>query len=76
MSDQEKTTQGILNYLPVMVAFFALNVPAGLGIYWIANNILTTLITLAVKAGIKVTTRLSLLEILIYISSAICFSFL
>ena len=42
-----------MNNLPFIVAFFSLNVPAGLGVYWITNNILTTIVTVAVKATIK-----------------------
>jgi len=53
MTEQEQFSQNILNYLPVIVAFFAINVPAGLSVYWIVNNALTTLITVAVKATIK-----------------------
>ena len=53
LSDQEKTTQGVLNNLPFIIAFFSLNVPAGLGIYWILNNILTTAITVIVKGSLK-----------------------
>lgn len=53
LSDQELTTQGIINNVPFIVAFFSLNVPAGLGVYWIINNVFTTLITLVVKSGLK-----------------------
>lgn len=53
LTDQELTSQGIVNNIPFIVAFFSLNVPSGLGIYWIINNILTTAINLAVKAGLK-----------------------
>ena len=53
MTEQEQFSQGILNYLPFIVAFFAINVPAGLSVYWIVNNALTTLITVAVKANIQ-----------------------
>ena len=53
MTEQEQFSQGLVNNLPFIVAFFSLNVPAGLGIYWITNNILTTAITLAVKASLK-----------------------
>ncbi len=28
-----------------MVGYFSLNVPSGLGVYWIANNLITTLTT-------------------------------
>ncbi len=46
LTDQEKFSQGLLLYLPVIVAFFSINVPAGLAVYWIVNN-------LVVKSGIK-----------------------
>ena len=52
-TDQELATQGFVNNLPFIVAFFSLNVPAGLAIYWVINNIATTLITVSVKANIK-----------------------
>ena len=52
-TDQELATQGFVNNLPFIVAFFSLNVPSGLAIYWIINNIATTLITVAVKSNIK-----------------------
>ena len=53
LTDQEQISQGLINNLPFIVAFFSVNVPAGLAIYWIINNALTTLITLATKATIK-----------------------
>ena len=53
MTEQEEFSQGLVNNLPFIVAFFSLNVPAGLGVYWITNNILTTLVTVAVKATIN-----------------------
>jgi YidC/Oxa1 family membrane protein insertase len=53
LTEQEQFSQGLVNNLPFIVAFFSLNVPAGLGIYWITNNILTTIITLVVKASLK-----------------------
>lgn len=52
MSEQEEITQGIVNYLPFIVAFFSINVPAGLALYWVINNFLSTLVTLTVKANI------------------------
>ena len=35
-------SQAILKFLPLMIGFFSLNVPAGLTLYWFANNILST----------------------------------
>jgi YidC/Oxa1 family membrane protein insertase len=53
LSEQELFSQGILNNLPLVVAFFSINVPAGLAVYWIVNNLLTTAVTLALKSQIK-----------------------
>ena len=53
MTEQEEISQGILNNLPFIVAFFSINVPAGLGIYWIFNNIITTALNLTLKNKFK-----------------------
>lgn len=53
VTEQEQMSQGILNNLPLIVAFFSINVPAGLAVYWIVNNILTTLVTVAIKSSLK-----------------------
>jgi YidC/Oxa1 family membrane protein insertase len=52
-TEQEQVTQGILNQLPFILAFFSLNVPAGLGVYWIISNVLTTVVTVAIKSTFK-----------------------
>jgi YidC/Oxa1 family membrane protein insertase len=49
LTDQEQFSQNLVSNLPFIVAFFSLNVPSGLGVYWIVNNILTTLVTVGVK---------------------------
>jgi YidC/Oxa1 family membrane protein insertase len=36
------SSQLILKVLPLMIGWFSLNVPAGLGIYWIVNNFVST----------------------------------
>merc|ERR1712216_91548 len=38
----QQQTQQILKFLPFMIGWFALNVPAGLGVYWVFNNAITT----------------------------------
>ena len=53
MTEQEQMSQSIVNNLPFITAFFSLNVPAGLAVYWIINNILTTGITLLVRNQFK-----------------------
>ncbi|KAK1748647.1 YidC/OXA1 family membrane protein insertase [Skeletonema marinoi] len=47
---QQQQANVILKVLPFMVGWFALNVPAALGIYWVVNNIVTTSTTLYVKS--------------------------
>lgn len=53
MTEQEEFSQGLVNNLPFIVSFFSLGVPSGLAVYWIVNNVLTTLVTVAVKSNIK-----------------------
>jgi YidC/Oxa1 family membrane protein insertase len=53
LTDQEKQSDQIANFLPFMIAYFSTNVPSGLGIYWVTSNLMTTIFTLALKAGIK-----------------------
>jgi YidC/Oxa1 family membrane protein insertase len=46
-------TQRILKYLPLLLGYFALSVPAGLGVYWVVNNILSTVTTFSIKQYFK-----------------------
>jgi YidC/Oxa1 family membrane protein insertase len=46
-------TQNILKFLPLMIGFFSLQVPAGLTIYWFTSNIFTLSSSLAVRAYFK-----------------------
>ena len=46
-------TQAILKFLPLMIGFFSLNVPAGLTLYWFANNILSTAQTVYLRKTTK-----------------------
>lgn len=48
-SDENKTASIAIRFLPFMLGWFAMNAPAGLGLYWVFNNILTTLTTVTVK---------------------------
>jgi len=47
--EQSKTAATVLRFLPVMIGWFAMNAPSGLGLYWVFNNILTTATTVTVK---------------------------
>jgi len=46
---QQQQANVILKVLPFMIGWFALNVPAALGVYWVVNNIVTTASTLYVR---------------------------
>jgi len=45
----------VLKILPLMIGWFALNVPAALTIYWVVNNIVTTSTTLAIRNSMDMT---------------------
>lgn len=48
--EQMESTQTVLKFLPLMIGFFSLQVPAGLTIYWFASNIFTVTQSLSVRA--------------------------
>ena len=54
MSEEEaktfEQTQLVFKFLPLMLGFFALQVPAGLTIYWVTTNLFTLTQSLAVRA--------------------------
>eukprot|EP00804_Cyclotella_cryptica_P020707 CCRYP_003521-RA/>CCRYP_003521-RA protein AED:0.28 eAED:0.28 QI:376/1/1/1/1/1/2/691/464 len=51
---QQQQANVILKVLPFMVGWFALNVPAALGVYWVVNNIVTTATTLYIRNSMPV----------------------
>jgi YidC/Oxa1 family membrane protein insertase len=54
MSEDEKkqmeSTQNTLKFLPLVIGFFSLQVPAGLTIYWFTSNLFTVSQSLGVRA--------------------------
>jgi len=50
MASKEQEQPAFLKFLPLLIGWFSLNVPAALGIYWIANNIITTALTLQIRS--------------------------
>mmetsp|Transcript_13019 Transcript_13019/g.34741 ORF Transcript_13019/g.34741 Transcript_13019/m.34741 type:complete len:289 (+) Transcript_13019:2-868(+) len=48
----QKRTQDILKFLPLMIGFFSLSTPSGLVVYWVCNSFLTTLQTLIIRQAI------------------------
>ena len=51
----QQQSQAILKFLPFMIGFFSLNVPAGLTLYWFFNNIITTAQTVVLRKITKPT---------------------
>ena len=49
----QQQSQAILKFLPFMIGFFSLNVPAGLTLYWFANNIFSTAQTVYLRKTTK-----------------------
>jgi YidC/Oxa1 family membrane protein insertase len=58
---QQEQTYKILGYLPFVLGLTSCSVPAGLSIYWIVNNVLTTGTTLAIKK--RVTAEMEEMEL-------------
>jgi len=50
---QMQQTQKILAFLPFLVGWFSLNVPSGLGVYWVVNNLLSTGQTVAIRKALN-----------------------
>lgn len=53
MATKDQEQPAFLKFLPLMIGWFSLNVPAALGIYWVANNFITTALTLQIRSGLK-----------------------
>lgn len=49
---QAQQTQQVLKFLPLMIGWFSLSAPAGLGLYWFFNNLITTSQNLFIKSMI------------------------
>lgn len=47
--EQMQSTQKILKFLPLMIGFFSLQVPAGLTIYWFTSNLFTVSQSLIIR---------------------------
>jgi len=49
MAPKNQEQPAFLKFLPLMIGYFSLNVPAALGVYWVANNIITTALSLQIR---------------------------
>jgi YidC/Oxa1 family membrane protein insertase len=52
----------VLKFMPLLVGWFSLNVPAGLGVYWVTNNLVSTAQTLFFRNKFKADNPESALE--------------
>jgi len=52
----QQQSQAILKFLPLMIGWFSLNVPSGLGLYWMTNNLVTTLSTVLIRRSVQPAT--------------------
>ncbi|GMH84398.1 hypothetical protein TrVE_jg5147 [Triparma verrucosa] len=52
-AEQLESSQRVLKFLPLMIGYFSLQVPAGLTIYWATSNLFSLLQTTAVKQYYK-----------------------
>jgi YidC/Oxa1 family membrane protein insertase len=50
--ESQQQNQAILKFLPLMIGWFSLSVPSGLGLYWLVNNVVTTATTVLIRGGI------------------------
>lgn len=55
MASKDQEQPAVLKILPLMIGWFSLNVPAALGIYWVANNFITTALTLQIRSTFQDT---------------------
>lgn len=42
----------VLKFMPLLIGWFSLNVPSGLGVYWVTNNLVSTLQTLFIRSRV------------------------
>mmetsp|Transcript_22913 Transcript_22913/g.56452 ORF Transcript_22913/g.56452 Transcript_22913/m.56452 type:complete len:428 (+) Transcript_22913:86-1369(+) len=49
--DAQQQSNAVLKFLPLMIGWFSLNVPAALCIYWVTNNIVTTATSLIIRSS-------------------------
>eukprot|EP00667_Euglena_gracilis_P006530 EG_transcript_6586 len=50
-------TPAWVNYLPLMTGAFAINVPSGLSLYWLVNNLITTGTTVIIRQHVQGTEQ-------------------
>lgn len=47
---QQQQTAKFLKFMPLLIGWFSLNVPSGLGVYWVTNNLLSTAQTVYIRS--------------------------
>lgn len=47
---QQQQVNSFLKFMPLLIGWFSLNVPSGLGVYWVTNNLLSTVQTVYIRS--------------------------
>lgn len=50
MAPKDQEQPAFVKFIPFMISFFSLGVPAALSVYWVANNIITTTLSLQIRS--------------------------
>lgn len=59
MASKDQEQPAFLKILPLFIGYVSLTFPAALGIYWIANNFITTALTLQIRSSLGAYTPVS-----------------
>jgi len=51
--EQKEQQPSFLKVLPLMIGWFALNVPSALSVYWVTNNLVTTATSVIIRNSLK-----------------------
>ena len=51
--EQKETQPSFLKVLPLMIGWFSLNVPSALCVYWVTNNLVTTVTSVVIRNSLK-----------------------
>lgn len=55
MTPEQEAAQNnvVLKFLPLLIGWFSINVPAALGVYWITNNFITTALSVQIRTSLE-----------------------
>ena len=56
ITPKEQEQPAFFKFIPLVIGFASISVPAALGLYWIFNNIVTTLLTIQIRSSVGAIT--------------------